>query len=85
MTNLFVLTTASLLSVAASPVIASETRPTAAPTTEAPQASATTARVTSSKTKYCVIDEITGSRIPIKTCKTRDDWLDRGFDPLAKQ
>lgn len=83
MTNLFVLATAAVLSVAASPAIASETRPAPAPTTEAPQAAASTSRVANAKTKYCVVEQVTGSRIPVKTCATRDEWLDRGFDPLA--
>lgn len=85
MTNLFVLATAAVLSVAASPVIAGENRPAAAPTAEAPQAATNSARVATSKTKYCILDQFTGSRIPVKTCKTRDDWLARGFDPLAQE
>ena len=36
------------------------------------------------KTRYCVVDTLTGSRIPTKQCRTRDDWLKRGFDPIAK-
>jgi hypothetical protein len=36
------------------------------------------------KTKYCVVDETTGSRIPRKVCLTRQEWLGRGFDPTAK-
>ena len=85
MTKLFVLTTAVLLSVAASPVVASDTRPTAAPTTEAPQVAQDGARVPNAKTKYCIVDLVTGSRIPVKTCKTREAWLEQGFDPLARQ
>jgi hypothetical protein len=34
--------------------------------------------------RYCVIDTMTGSRLPYKTCQTRDQWLAQGFDPLAK-
>jgi len=34
--------------------------------------------------RYCVVDTITGSRLPHKTCKTRKEWLDQGFDPLDK-
>lgn len=33
--------------------------------------------------RYCVIDSMTGSRIPKKICMTRKEWLGRGFDPLA--
>lgn len=32
--------------------------------------------------RYCVKQAITGSRIPVKTCFTRDEWLAQGFDPL---
>ena len=35
--------------------------------------------------RYCVVYNITGSILPHKTCKTRQDWLAEGFDPLAKQ
>lgn len=34
--------------------------------------------------RYCVVDQITGSRVPHKVCKTRKEWLDEGFDPLNK-
>ena len=83
MTKFLMMTAAAVLRVATSPVIAREARPAAAPTTEAPQAAPTGARVATSKTKYCIVDTVTGSRIPVKTCKTRGEWLDRGFDPLA--
>lgn len=32
--------------------------------------------------RYCVVERITGSRMPHKTCKTRKEWLAEGFDPL---
>ena len=32
--------------------------------------------------RYCVVDQITGSRLPVKKCKTRKEWLAEGFDPL---
>ena len=35
------------------------------------------------ETRYCIKDTVTGSRIPLKACYTRRDWLARGFDPLA--
>lgn len=35
--------------------------------------------------KYCVIDTVTGTRIPQKTCKTRKEWMrDEGIDPLDR-
>jgi hypothetical protein len=85
MTNLFLLTTVAVLSIATSPVIAAETRPATAPTTTAAPQAADATRVATSAKKYCVVDSITGSRIARKICKTRDAWLDQGFDPLAKQ
>lgn len=34
--------------------------------------------------RYCVIDEIGGSRFTKRTCKTRDAWInDEDFDPVA--
>jgi hypothetical protein len=32
--------------------------------------------------RYCIKDTPTGTRIEKKTCKTREEWLDTGFDPL---
>ena len=84
MTKLFLVTTAAVLSAAASPVVAREARPAAAPTAETAQA-AEAPRAASPAQKYCVVNVVTGSRIEHKTCKTRDEWLDQGFDPLAKQ
>ena len=38
----------------------------------------------SNTTKYCVVDTLTGSRVPRKQCRTRADWMaSNGFDPLA--
>lgn len=34
--------------------------------------------------RYCVVSNITGSRIEHKVCKTRKEWLAEDFDPLAK-
>ncbi|WP_294303435.1 hypothetical protein [uncultured Sphingomonas sp.] len=34
-------------------------------------------------TLYCLVDTVTGSRIPRKSCKTRVEWMAQGFDPLA--
>lgn len=30
--------------------------------------------------KYCVVERITGSNLPHKTCKTRSGWADEGID-----
>jgi hypothetical protein len=34
--------------------------------------------------RYCIIETPTGSHIPQKTCKTRVQWMQIGFDPLAR-
>jgi hypothetical protein len=35
------------------------------------------------QTQYCVNHNLTGSRIPVRECHSRADWLAQGFDPLA--
>lgn len=35
------------------------------------------------RTRYCLIEQRTGTRIRSKTCKTRSEWLKEDFDPLA--
>lgn len=32
------------------------------------------------KRRYCISYEVTGSRIPQRTCKTKADWLSVGVD-----
>lgn len=53
----------------------------------APEATApatdTAAQPAAKEQKYCVRDTTTGSRIPLKVCKTRKEWKAEGFDPLA--
>lgn len=34
--------------------------------------------------RYCVMYDSTGTRIQRKVCKTREEWLAEGFDPLEK-
>lgn len=34
--------------------------------------------------RYCVMSETTETRIQRKVCKTRQEWLAEGFDPLGK-
>jgi hypothetical protein len=49
----------------------------------APAARATPTAEPTPQTKYCIVDTVTGSRIPQKVCKTREAWMrDEGFDPL---
>lgn len=83
MTKFLMMTAAAVLSVATSPVMARDARPAAEPTSAV--ASGKTDRATNARpTRYCVEQLVTGSRIPVKTCATRAEWLERGFDPLAK-
>lgn len=39
---------------------------------------------TSSRTKYCVVEKFTGSRIPTKICKTKKEWQQEGIDITAQ-
>jgi hypothetical protein len=82
--NTFLLLATSALSIATSPVIAAETRPAAA---LASQGTDAVARAPSQAApRYCIIEQITGSHIPHKLCKTRAEWMaNDNFDPLAKQ
>lgn len=81
-----VIALSSALIATASPALADGARapvePSSATSTTAP-VQAPSAKPASAK-RYCVIDTPTGSRLPHKTCQTREQWLDQGFDPLAK-
>jgi hypothetical protein len=61
---------------------------TTGPVTIRPQAEgqvpATAAKPSAKQTRYCVQSTNTGTRIPVRECRTRAEWLDLGFDPLAK-
>ncbi len=79
MSKFLLLSLASL--VFASPVVA-ETN--AAGTKGAVNPSPTPTAVPQREQRFCVVSQITGSRIAHKECKTRSEWLAEGFDPLAK-
>ncbi len=64
------------------PAIAQETQTSSAPTVVAPAQGGSAAK--SRETRYCYLADTTGSRIQRKECRTRDQWLARGFDPLKK-
>ncbi|TPG54967.1 hypothetical protein [Sphingomonas glacialis] len=83
MTKLLILAT-SALSILSSPVIAREARPAATGVAVPIDAASPTATQRQSNPRYCIVETITGSRIPHKTCRTRAQWIDEGFDPLAK-
>lgn len=73
----------AMIAVAA---IASTPAPRAArgaevPATRAPE----TAPASQAKpTNYCVVEVPTGSHLRQRTCHTRAEWLELGFDPLAR-
>jgi len=71
---------AAFCMAAASPVLAATD--SGAPKTEQPEPGATP--TATDKTKYCVVDTLTGSHVRQKICRTRKEWLGQGFDPLAK-
>ncbi|SEN32591.1 hypothetical protein SAMN05192583_2487 [Sphingomonas gellani] len=65
--------------IAATPALAiREPKPEPAPVASESQAAP------AKPTRYCVMTEATGSRIRHKTCMTRAEWLNEGFDPLKK-
>ena len=72
---------AAFCMAAASPALAA-TPDSSAPKAEQPEPGASP--TATDKTKYCVVDTLTGSRISKKTCHTRKEWLAQGFDPLAR-
>jgi len=75
--------TAAALTMIAGSAQASEARAAAGDAVPAPRA--TPAAESTSQPKYCVVDTVTGSRIPQKVCKTREAWMrEDGFDPLNR-
>lgn len=59
----------------------------AAPAASTPAGSSVAARParTSKPTQYCIQAAYTGTRMPKKTCKTREEWMRDGIDPTEKQ
>ena len=85
MTKIFIAALSGTLIAAATPAFAADPKtdqPTEVAAIAAPVSSATA--VVGKAKKYCVVDQITGSRMPVKVCHTRAEWLNEGFDPLAK-
>jgi hypothetical protein len=85
--RIMMLTAIAPVLAAVSPTVATaQDQPVAAVAAPAPMATpspATLSPATPPRAKrYCVKETITGSRIPVKTCFTRDEWLAQGFDPL---
>ena len=79
MSKFILLSMAAVTAAFANPVLASNLE-NGVGTTVAPAPTPTASP--KQEQRYCVIDDITGSRLPVKTCLTRKEWLARGFDPL---
>lgn len=54
--------------------------PGAVPTLDTTAAATATAPARVDTRRYCVIDDVSGSRIPRKQCQTRDGWAKDGVD-----
>jgi hypothetical protein len=53
------------------------------PTGDAPVAAKAQQKSAKKARQYCVETELTGTRMPRKTCKTREQWIkEDGFDPV---
>jgi hypothetical protein len=76
--------TAALMSVAQI-AVAEPAKTAPEPATEQTEAVQAPAARTAKPVRYCVVETLTGSRIPVKQCQSREDWMAQGFDPLAKQ
>lgn len=35
--------------------------------------------------RVCIVDQVTGSRLPRRACRLLSEWRADGIDPLAKQ
>ncbi|HEX8383171.1 MAG TPA: hypothetical protein VF592_07335 [Sphingomonas sp.] len=74
---------AAIIAAAAAPVANARPEPTRGSPPAAIPAQAESPAVRSKQVRYCVMGTMTSSRIARKTCRTRDEWLANGFDPLA--
>ena len=74
---------AALLSITSAPQPTATPTPIAAPVAPAPVVVA--AAPARANPRVCLVDEVTGSRLPIRTCKSLDQWRALGLDPLAKR
>lgn len=76
---------ASALLVAAATPAAASPDPNPAPAALAPTAPSDDAGAAKvSHKKYCIKDQITGSRLTTMVCKTKVDWASQGVDVTAK-
>lgn len=63
---------------------ARDASPKPAPTAVASSATDGATAARPAETRYCVLSVPTGSHMQTKTCHSRAEWLDQGFDPLAR-
>jgi hypothetical protein len=71
---------------AAATALVATSMPAFAAPNDPPAKEQTTKQDRKQKQQYCVQDEITGSRMPRKVCKTRAEWISEdGFDPLSQR
>lgn len=76
--------TAMIALAAAAALPGSAAAPKSAPSEVAtPSGSETTAA--RPNLRYCTVEVPTGSHLRVKTCKSRQEWLDLGFDPVGKK
>ena len=73
---------AAFCMAAAGPAMAATPNSGGAPKADKPGSGA--ASEGKAATKYCIVDTVTGSHIPKKTCLTRKEWLAQGVDPLEQ-
>lgn len=65
---------------AATPAMA-KSDPTTEPRPQSDQAQQESAKGSKQKL-YCVVETAVGSRLRTKDCRTREQWIATGFDPL---
>nr|WP_294811263.1 hypothetical protein [uncultured Sphingomonas sp.] len=73
-------TAALLAGGAVSPAMA-KSDPTTEPKPQSDQVQQESAKESKQKL-YCVVDTLTGSHLRTKECRTREQWIATGFDPL---
>lgn len=72
---------AALLAGAAVTPAMAKSDPTTEPRPQSDQAQQESAKGSKQKL-YCVVETLTGSRLRTKDCRTREQWIATGFDPL---
>jgi len=76
---------AALLSTTATPQPASTPTASATPVATAAAAAAATMARPDYNPRVCLVDDVTGSHIRRRECKSLSQWRGAGIDPLAKR